>query len=325
MARMKLLDEKIYEDVNEESIELLNDYILEMRSLRKSEGTIYQYVADIKGFYCWVHTNAKNKSVLELKKRDFRKFFLYMDENGASNARINRMQCSLRNMLTYAVSDDDIYDDYEINVMANIKGLQKESVREITFVTDAQIKTIIDYLLEKERYREALYLSLSYDSAGRKNEIFQVNKEGFTTAKQTNEVIGKRAKRFPLLYFSRTREIAKLYLEQRGEDNEEALFVTGVGESAKRASYDTLYAWSISFGKILKESCDVSLVTNPHCWRHSCLENMSEGNHYALNELGKDKLDIDILRVLANHESIDTTKSYLKNDDSKLLNEAFGL
>ena len=322
---MKLFNPKSWENANEESKDLLEDYTLEMRSLRKSEGTIYQYVTDIKGFFCWAEQHAKNKSVLELKKRDFRKFFLYMDEHGASNARINRMQCSLRNMLTYAVSDDDEYEDYEINVMANVKGLQKNPVREISFVSDEQVKIILDYLLENERYVQALYLSLSYDCGGRRNELHQVKKEGFLESKETNEVVGKRGKKFKLLYFNRTREIAKLYFEQRGDDDIEALFVTGDGEMRRGVAYETLYTWSLAYGEILESLTGVKIVTNPHCWRHSCLENFSEGTHIALKELGQEKLDINILRVLANHADISTTQGYLVNRDDKLLNDAFGL
>jgi site-specific recombinase XerD len=41
--------------------------------------------------------------------------------------------------------------------------------------------------------------------------------------------------------------------------------------------------------------------------------------------MGKDKLDIKILKVLANHSDISTTESYLKDKDQEILNEAFGL
>ncbi|WP_050615496.1 tyrosine-type recombinase/integrase [Bacillus testis] len=216
----------IYEKVHKENKEVLSDYILELKSKGRSVKTIYQYRADIKMFYCGAYAETDNKSVLRMKKRDFRRFFLELQDNGASPARVNRVQCSIRNLLEFCTEDEDEYD-YDINAMKSIKGFQKEEVREIVFLTDEEIDIIINYLLEKKQYQKALYVSLSYDSAARRNEAFQVMKKGFLENNRTNTVQGKRGKKFQLLYFSRTKEIAKLYFDQRGEDDIESLWIVG--------------------------------------------------------------------------------------------------
>lgn len=321
--RLQIFNEETWKKVNQESKDILDDYILELKSKKKSEGTIYQYTADIKMFLCWAHDNLKNKSILDMKKRDFRQFFLFLEEK--SPARINRVQCSLRNMLEFCTQDDDEYEDYEINVMRNIKGLQKEKVREIYFLTDEQIQMILDYLVQCEQYQKALYLSLSYESAGRRNEVHQVLKHNFLNDNKTNIVTGKRGKKFPLLYFSKSKEIAKLYFEQRGEDDIDSMWVVGKGENKKPASYETLYNWVMSFRDILEDLTGEEIDFNPHSLRHSALENYSNGTHYVLKELGKDKLDIKVLKILANHSDISTTESYLKDKDMELLAETFGL
>ncbi|MGG1916064.1 site-specific integrase [Priestia megaterium] len=314
----------IFEQVNKENTALLNDYILELKSKRKSEGTIYQYASDIKMFFCWAFNNLNNKFVLDMKKRDFRRFFLELQESGASAARINRVQCSLRNMLEFASEDEDEYD-YPINVMKNIKGLQKEEVREIHFLTDEQIDIILNYLINKKQYQKALYLSLSYESAGRRNEVFQVLKEGFLENNKTNIVQGKRGKKFQLLYFSRSKEIAKLYFEQRGSDDIDSLWIVGKGEDRRPAQYETLYNWCMSFRKILFKETGELIEFNPHSFRHSSLTNYENGTHYVLKELGKEKLELNVLKTLANHSDISTTQSYLPNKDAEILAEAFGL
>lgn len=51
--RNAIYSDELYAQVNRENKDLLDDYILEMKSRRKSEKTIYQYTADIKMFYCW--------------------------------------------------------------------------------------------------------------------------------------------------------------------------------------------------------------------------------------------------------------------------------
>lgn len=327
MARNRIYDKIVYEnEVRKDNKSILRDYQLEMKSKGKSKGTIYQYTADIKMFFCWVYKNADNKSVLDLKKRQFRDFFLELRESGVSPARINRVQCSIRNMLSFCNEDDEIYE-YEINVMQSIKGLTKEAQRDIHFLTDDQITIILNKLIEKKKYQQALYLSLSYESVGRRAEVFQVLKEPFLNpeSKQTNEVRGKRGKKFRLIFLNRTREIANFYLEQRGEDNLPELWVTGIGEDRRPVSYGTLYAWTKSFRKILEKETGEYIEFNPHSFRHSGLENYENGTHIGLKELGTDKLPINVLKTLAHHESIDTTQGYLKNKDEALLAETFGL
>jgi integrase len=321
--RLRMFDEQTWEKVHEDNKSILNDYILELKSKKKSQGTIYQYTADIRAFFCWVHDNLKNKPILELKKRDFRKFFLFLEEK--SPARINRVQCSIRNLLEFCTQDDDEYEEYEINIMRNIKGLEKEKVRDIYFLTNEQIEMIINYLLDKKQYQKALYLSMSYESAGRRNELHQVLKNNFLEDNKTNIVQGKRGKKFPLLYFSKSKEIAKLYFEQRGEDKIDNMWIVGKGENKKPASYETLYNWVMGFRDVLEALTDEDIEFNPHSLRHSALENYGEGSHYVLKELGIEKLDINMLKVLANHSDISTTESYLKDKGQEKLYQALGL
>ena len=323
--RNQIYNDAVWEKVNKENKSILSDYILEMKSNNRSEKTIYQYAADIKMFFCWSYAEEDNKSILKMKKRSFRRFFLELQESGTSPSRINRVQCSLRNMLEFCVNDDDEYEDYEINVMKSVKGLSKEEVRDIVFLTDEQVTLILDKLIEKKQYQKALYCSLSYDSAGRRAEVFQVMKDGFLDSGKTNEVRGKGAKRFSLIKLSRTNEIARMYFEQRGEDDIPELWIVGKDEDRRAAKYETLYNWAKSFRSILFKEYGEVILLNSHSFRHSALENYSNGSHYNLSELGKDKLDLKTLKALANHNDISTTEGYLKDRDEELLNETFNL
>lgn len=326
MAYNRLFNPATWDDVNSENKELLDDYILELKSNGKSEKTIYQYVADIKGFYSWVYDNAKNKNILDLKKRVFRNFFLYMQEHNASSARINRLQSSIRNILEFASQDEDEYD-YDVNAMRSIKSMKGEKVRDIVFLTDEQVTKIIDYLLKEKQYQKALYVSLSYDSAARRNEVAQVEKHGFVENNQTNQVVGKRAKKFNLIYFKRTQDIAKLWLEQRGEDDIDSLWANIRGKEHTEVSYDTFYSWAVSLRKILHDIDGSDLEINSHSFRHSALESYSQGTHYALAEMGREgkKLDLNTLRVIAHHTDVSTTQNYLSNHDDELIEKAFGI
>ena len=325
MERNNLYSDEVYEKVNKESKLVLEDYILELKAKGRAVKTIEQYVFDVKMYLCYIYENADNKSILELKRRDFRNFFLMLQETGKSSARINRVQSSIRNLLQFAEDDEDDWGDYESNPMRKIKSIEKAPVREIVFLTDEQITFLINYLLEKGKTQKALYVSLSYDSTARRNEVIQVEKYSFMdeSLSKTNVVQGKRSKMFALMYSNRTKEIAKKWLEERGEDDIDSLWVSYYNGEARPLRYETLYAWAISFRSILESEYDKDLPLNPHSFRHSSLENYENGTHHTLKYLGEDRLDINTLRILANHNDISITQSYLKDKDSEVLNDLF--
>lgn len=321
-----IYSDNIYKTVNDENKLLLEDYELELKSRGRAPKTIAQYGYDVRMFFCYIHENMDNKSILDLKKRDFRNFFLFMQETGKSSSRINRVQSSLRNLLQYAEDDDDEYEDYEVNAMRKIKSVEKLEVREIVFLDDEQITFLIDYLIKKDRLQHALYVSLSYDSGGRRNEIFQVEKEGLLDDNvfKTNSVVGKRNKKFSLIFSQRTKDIAKLYLEQRGNDEFSSLWITGNGLDKRLVSYDTLYAYAISFRSILQSEYDEDINLNSHSFRHSCAENLENGSHQMLKQFNRDRLTLNEVRIILNHESADMTQSYMRNKDDEIIDDLFG-
>lgn len=323
----RIFNEEEWSKVNEYNKTLLEDWLLELRSKKIKQSTIDQYMNDVRIFYIYVLRYVKNMKICDLKKKHFRNYSLWLsDERDMSNARVNRLLSALRSMLEYATNEEDYEDEIEVNYAAKVKGLPKEERREIHFLSDEQVTKIYNRLIENGQYQKALYLSLSYDSAGRRNEISQVTKDCFlNNDPMTNIVIGKRGKKFRLLFFSRTRECAKLYLKQRGEDNISLLWTKRLNGVTEELSYETLYAWCLDFADILEEIEGTYIPFNPHSFRHSCLENLEKGNHYVCKELEKAKFELRELQLLANHSDISTTASYLKDNSEEELLTAFGL
>ena len=320
----KIYDEEIYKLVNNESKLILEDYMLELEARKLAVKSRQQYLADLKMFLVYTQQNINNKSILDLKKRDYRNFFLMMSNDGKSSARINRVQSSIRNLLEFVVMDDDEYPDFQVNAMKKIKGVPKETVREIVFLTADQVEFLFEYLLKNKMYQKALYLSISLDSAGRRNEVYQVTKTPLLEkSNKTNVVEGKRGKKFPLMLTQRSHDIFEKYIEQRGDDDIESLWITGKDEDKRELGYDSLYNYAISFRAILEAEFEEDIPLNSHSLRHTSLELYETGDHYALKYMGKDRLDINTLRILANHEDISITQSYLRNKDSEVLDDLF--
>ena len=321
----RIYSKQKWEQVNKYNKELMEDFLLELKSQKKSQGTIDQYRNDLRIMFIYILEELNNKEIYKLKKKQFRNYMLWLQEKEMSNSRINRLMSALRSMLSYA-SDEDTYEgELEINHAQKVRGLVKEKVRTIIFLTDEEIEYIYSRLIEKGKYQQALLIALMYDSAGRRNECYQVEKDFAEKDKNfTNVVIGKRNKKFRLLYRARTKQAYDLLMKHRNDDCE-YLWTTRQDGEVIQASYETLYAWVISWRKILAEKFEPKEF-NPHSFRHSALENYGDGTHYVCREhLDGKLLTIEQLKILAHHEDVSTTMSYLRDKGEDELLSAFGI
>jgi len=319
--------EETWNVVNSENKELVDDYLMELKQNKKADTTIKQYKNDLRIILIFIYNFLENKSILELNKKDFRRFSLWLtEEKKLSAARHNRLMSAIRSLLTYAENDDDY--DYDNNVAKKVRGLPSESVREIIFLTDEEIIKLKDELVSRREFQKASVLALAYDSCARKAELAQVNKHSFydPTKNNTNKVVGKRRKIFTLLYFDMTKECVNLWLNQRGEDNIDSLWVVGSEENKSPASKDLMYEWFVWMRGVMEDISGKRLDFNVHSIRHASLQNMSDGSHYICKKLGmNDGFPIEKLRIFANHSDVSTTSSYLKDNSLNELENMFGI
>lgn len=316
----KFFDAEKYAKVNKTNKEYLDDFMLELKSSKKSEKTIYQYKNDLRIFFIWILDTYDNIPVYKLKKKQLRNFILYLSEKGMSSNRVNRIKSACSSFLTYLEDDED--SEVEMNYMSKVKSVQKEMVREIVFLEDDEIKLIRDELIKREEYQIALLLSLLYDSGCRKNEAFGVMKDWIdVNGHMTIEKVkGKRAKTFYLYYHDYTIEAYKLYMNQRGEDDIKELWINNRGEPA---SIEALYLWIKHCKDILFELTGKDEELNVHSIRHATATNLSNGTFYMCKKLGR-KFELNEIKLLLNHSDISTTDSYIKSNDEEILANAFG-
>ena len=144
----RIFDKDKWEKVEKYNKELMNDFLLELKSQKKSEGTINQYMNDLRIMFIYIYDELDNKPIYKLKKKQFRNYMLFLQERNMSNARINRLMSALRSMLEFASNEEDYEDELEINYASKVRGLQKESVRDIVFLTDDEVMYIINKLVK---------------------------------------------------------------------------------------------------------------------------------------------------------------------------------
>lgn len=311
-----------YKYVNQYNKDLLKEFILNLKSEGKKDGTIRMYEANIKIMFIYILEELDNKPICELKKKNFRNYVLWLQNKGLSVARINNLKSACSSMLSFASDDDDYEDDIPVNQISKLKPINKESRREIIFLTNEQIEKIKNELIKREKYQIALLLSIMYDSGARRNECYQIMKDdidvnGHMTKRK---VIGKRGKTFNIYYHRWTIECYQLYMNQRGQDDIEELWIT---RDNKPASYETLYSWITYCRDILKELEGDDIPFNPHTFRHSFATNMTNGTHYLCKDLNR-TFTLEEVQILLNHSSIETTNQYIKSRDEEIINNAFG-
>lgn len=321
---------ELWEQVNPENKRILDDFLAEYKQRKMSKGTIAGYKNDLRIILIYILKELNNQSILNLKKKDFRGLSLYFtDECGMSAARTNRLKSAVNSMLTFCEEDDDY--DYEINYAKKVRGIPKERVKDDEdnfFFTFDEFMKVRDILIERGRLQDACLWSLGFDSGARKNELFQVTKYGLLDGNKTNIVVGKRGKKFPLVYLDDTKEIIRMYLEERGNDDIDSLWIKGSGDNKLPISdSNVLYDRICSISKILSEVRGEECNIFTHTMRHSRLECLSQGTDTRLlDENGNPKkYSLEQIQVFAHHESSETTQSYLKDHSEDTINLMFGI
>jgi integrase len=269
-----------------------------------------------------------NKSILELNKKDFRRFNLYLTEQlRVSNARSNRMMSAVRSMLTY-IEDDDDYE-YDNNLAKKVRGLPKDPVRtneDDFFLTFDQIMKLREELIDRNRLQDAVLLMVMFDSAARRNEVYQINKHGLLDGNRANEVIGKRGKKYKPVYLNDTKELIAQYLKERGEDDIDSLWIAGKGENKRPIGYNSIYDRIVNISKIFSEIEGKPIQFFPHSLRHSRIECLLQGQD--LRILDKDgnpkKFTLEEVQVFVNHSDPKTTLSYAKDHTNEIVDNMFG-
>lgn len=132
---------------------------------------------------------------------------------------------------------------------------------------------------------------------------------------QKERHVGKRSKKFKLFYTPEVQNLIKTYLDERGEDDFPQLFVRVYKTGERMAvSSDAFNYWCEQFGQLLSAKEGRKIHVNPHCFRHSRLENLS-----------RDGVPVEKLKSLAHHEDISTTASYLADREEDDIAEIFGM
>lgn len=167
--------------VNPDNIALEEDFLAFLKAGDKSKGTITQYQANIHVFWCWNLEYNKNKSWIDVKKRELIRWQNHcMQEYGWSPKRIRTVKSALSSLSKYIVEYmDDEYPNY-VPIVDKISNPANVPVRKKTVYKEEDLQKILDELTAKEQYMKACYFALAMYSGRRKAELARFKVSYFT-------------------------------------------------------------------------------------------------------------------------------------------------
>lgn len=167
--------------INPKNVELLRGFLDYLRSVQRSDTTIYAYENDINIAWVWCLQHNDNKFFIDWTKRNiiaYQNWLLTQNEN--SPARIRRLKASLSSLSNYieAVLDDE-FPKFR-NIIHKVESPANRPVREKTVWEDDELDILLDKLVEKQEYEKACFLALAMFSGRRKAELCRFRVSDFS-------------------------------------------------------------------------------------------------------------------------------------------------
>lgn len=162
------------EMVNKNNMRLKQDFLLYLRSVQRSEGTISGYESDLNIVFVYIFDELENKDFQKLTKRDLIAFQNWLVTNGSSSARIRRIKAAISSLSNYCeniLSDDDPDFDGYRSIVRKIENPPLTPVREKTVWADDELEALLDMLTEKDEYEKACVVALGMYGGRRKAEL----------------------------------------------------------------------------------------------------------------------------------------------------------
>jgi integrase len=313
-----------WNQVNEFNRKITEEFLRE--SIQLSDYTLKQYRSALQIFFNWIKDNLNNKSLLEIKSRDYLMYQNYLTRKGLSSSAVKFKRAAISSLNGYVMTYyEDEYPMFKNFITKNIANPVKSFVHEKEPLTLDEYNNLISKLEEQEEWQAIAYLKFSFATGCRRNEVRNLLKE--VTDYKVNEKIingnlvktylthdirckgrGKVGKIRKLQFDEDTMNSLKKWLEIRGNDDCPYMFVTKNKISTNQVSENTFNLWC----KRLFEPI-VGRRVHPHLVRSTRASTLVVENNK----------DIRIAQKLLGHESSTTTEIYVIRKDADSSDEAF--
>lgn len=257
---------ELLSQVNPQNKELLSDFLDYLRSIQRSETTIFGYENDIQIAWVWNLLKNNNIPYVDWTKRHIIKYQNWLiNENENSPARVKRLKASLSSLSNYIENVlDDEYPNYR-NIINKVESPVNQPVREKTVFTEEQINSLLNTLTDNKQYDKACAVALALYSGRRKSELLRFRLSDFTddrlvcggslykTGKIKTKGRGTQGKQLECFCLAKQfKPYLDRWLNYRKENNIESewLFPSKT-DTNKHMEISTLNSWALTFTNII--------------------------------------------------------------------------
>ena len=317
--------------VNQDNIDLENDYLEYLHSVDRAPTTIYQYQQNLHVFWCWNLEFNKNKFFVDLSKREISKFQNHaLNVWGWSPRRVRTVKSTLSSLSNFIENIlDDEFEDYK-PIIRKIESPTNEAVREDSILTLDEANYLLNTLVENKQFEKACFVALSMYSGKRKSELVRFKVSYFDKSNlvfngglyKTPEKIktkGRGSKGKMIYAYTLAKPFQPyfdLWIEERKRLNIESDWLFPHNKDGKwldeHIPITTVDSWTKSFSKILGKHIW------QHMWRHWFTSYLLDQNlpESAVQELQKWST-IDMVRVYDSRPEESKLNKYFDSDGIK--------
>ncbi len=305
--------------INPSNLQLKRDFLVYMKSLQRSAGTIKGYSSDLDIVMTYILDELDNKAFHKLTKRDLIGFQNWMVDRGMSSARIRRIKAAISSLSAFIedlLDDEPEYDGYK-SIVRKIANPPLTPVREKTVWSDAELESLLDQLTKDGEYAKACYVALGMYSGRRKSELARFKMTDFDAghvvcngALYRSDPILTKGNRMLECYTLKSR--FDPYLEnwkrdrvERGIDSE--WLFPKADNPAEHIDVSTLNSWAQTFSR----------MTGRDWYAHSL-------RHYFVSALSRAGIPDSVVIDIIGWKSADMRKIYDDNPKDDRLARYFG-
>ena len=316
MRNTKYFKVKDWESVNPENKKMMIRFLNSKKD--KSDKTLKQYENALQIFFLWVYRECDNEFIVKMKKRDILDYQGWLIDQGLSAGSIKFKRSAISSLCKFIETYfDDEYPTFR-NIVKDVEAPEGEKVHQKEPLTLDELELLRKTLIESEKWQQLAYLEISYSTGGRREEIrqlkkeivgYQANDKGFYATHDVRaKGKGKTGKVRKLAFSQQAKEAIEKWLEVRGEDDCEYIFVSKRNNEYQQINETSFNYWCSSLFTNI-----VGRRVHPHLLRST------RATHLVTVE----KKDINSAKNLLGHVSSQTTEIYVVRDEEESLGDCF--
>lgn len=331
LKKLPPITDEEWAEVEEFNRFIWDDFLTNSTEL--SPHTRKAYHSNLRIWFIWVKDNLNNKKQTDITSLEFKRFQNWMVNRGCSSADIYNKRAAISSLNQYLeIYYADEYPLFRNFINRSIKRPPKAAVHDKEPLTKEELDHLVTVLRERGELCKMVWVIFSFETGCRRAESAQVQKDivnakpiikqvavvdengeeqQVESVKYLTPVLrckgaGAAGKRRQLVFGQETMDAFNEWLEQRGEDDCPAMFVTQYG-GVRAATPETFNSWTQStISKI------VGRRVTPHDFRRT-----------RATIAANDGIDIKSIQKLLGHSDSSTTELYISRMDDDDLDELF--